>query len=69
VVSFGTSYAASNPHGPDENIRLDDFLQSIKYFGRIIHHLGGGVKSGKISSGINRNSGISKSGSGSRSAA
>ncbi|MBV9210817.1 MAG: M20/M25/M40 family metallo-hydrolase, partial [Acidobacteria bacterium] len=40
VVSFGTSHAASNPHGPDENIRLDDFLQSIKYFGRIIHHLG-----------------------------
>jgi len=40
VVSFGTSYAASNPHGPDENIRLDDFLQSVKYFGRIIHHLG-----------------------------
>lgn len=40
VVSFGTSYAASNPHGPDENIRLEDFLQSIKYFGRIIHHLG-----------------------------
>jgi acetylornithine deacetylase/succinyl-diaminopimelate desuccinylase-like protein len=44
VVSFGTSYAASNPHGPDENIRLDDFLQSIKFFGRIIHHLGHPVK-------------------------
>jgi acetylornithine deacetylase/succinyl-diaminopimelate desuccinylase-like protein len=44
VVSFGTSYAASNPHGPDENIRLHDFLQSIKYFGRIIHHLGHPVK-------------------------
>ena len=40
VVSFGTSHAASNPHGPDENIRLDDFLQSIKYFGRIINRLG-----------------------------
>jgi len=44
VVSFGMSYAASNPHGPDENIRLDDFLQSIKFFGRIIHHLGHPVK-------------------------
>lgn len=44
VVSFGVSYAASNPHGPDENIRLDDFLQSIKYFGRIIHHLGQAAK-------------------------
>ncbi|HEY0004255.1 MAG TPA: M20/M25/M40 family metallo-hydrolase [Pyrinomonadaceae bacterium] len=40
AVSFGTSYSGSNPHGPDENIRLDDFLQSIKYFGRVIHHLG-----------------------------
>ncbi len=40
VASFGTSYAGSNPHGPDENIRLDDFMQSIKFFGRIIHYLG-----------------------------
>jgi acetylornithine deacetylase/succinyl-diaminopimelate desuccinylase-like protein len=40
VVSFGTGYAASNPHGPDENIRIEDFLQSIKLFGRVIHHLG-----------------------------
>ncbi|MBA2732408.1 MAG: M20/M25/M40 family metallo-hydrolase [Acidobacteria bacterium] len=40
VVSFGTSYAGSNPHGPDENIRLEDFLQSVKFFGRVIHHLG-----------------------------
>jgi acetylornithine deacetylase/succinyl-diaminopimelate desuccinylase-like protein len=40
VVSFGTSYAGSNPHGPDENIRLEDFLQNIKLFGRVIHHLG-----------------------------
>jgi acetylornithine deacetylase/succinyl-diaminopimelate desuccinylase-like protein len=63
VVSFGTSYSASNPHGPDENIRLDDFLQSIKYFGRIIHHLGGAGKTGKTNSGISRNSGITKSGS------
>ncbi len=40
VASFGTSYAGSNPHGPDENIRLDDFLQSIKFIGRVIHKLG-----------------------------
>jgi acetylornithine deacetylase/succinyl-diaminopimelate desuccinylase-like protein len=39
VVSFGISYSGSNPHGPDENIRLDDFLRGIKYFGRIIHTL------------------------------
>lgn len=40
VASFGTSYSASNPHGPDENIRVDDFIQSIKLIGRIIHKLG-----------------------------
>ncbi|HYO64154.1 MAG TPA: M20/M25/M40 family metallo-hydrolase [Pyrinomonadaceae bacterium] len=39
VVSFGVGYAGSNPHGPDENIRLDDFVQGIKYFGRVIHRL------------------------------
>jgi acetylornithine deacetylase/succinyl-diaminopimelate desuccinylase-like protein len=39
VASFGTSYAGSNPHGPDENIRVDDFLQSIKLLGRVIHKL------------------------------
>jgi acetylornithine deacetylase/succinyl-diaminopimelate desuccinylase-like protein len=62
VVSFGTSYAASNPHGPDENIRLDDFLQSIKYFGRVIHHLGGATKaSGKMTT-----SGVTKTNSGAR---
>ncbi len=40
LVSFGISYAGSNPHGPDENIRLDDFLQGVKYFGRVIYRLG-----------------------------
>jgi acetylornithine deacetylase/succinyl-diaminopimelate desuccinylase-like protein len=39
VASFGTSYAGSNPHGPDENIRVEDFLQSIKFIGRVIHRL------------------------------
>lgn len=40
VVSFGVSYAGSNPHGPDENVRLDDFLLSIKFLGRVINRLG-----------------------------
>jgi acetylornithine deacetylase/succinyl-diaminopimelate desuccinylase-like protein len=44
VASFGTSYAGSNPHGPDENIRVDDFLQNIKLIGRVIHKL---AESGK----------------------
>ena len=39
VVSFGVSYYGSNPHGPDENIRLEDFIQGVKYFGRVIHRL------------------------------
>ncbi|HEX8475009.1 MAG TPA: M20/M25/M40 family metallo-hydrolase [Pyrinomonadaceae bacterium] len=39
VVSFGVGHAGSNPHGPDENIRIEDFIQGIKYFGRIIHAL------------------------------
>jgi acetylornithine deacetylase/succinyl-diaminopimelate desuccinylase-like protein len=42
VASFGTSYSGSNPHGPDENIRIDDFIQSIKMIGRVIHKLGDG---------------------------
>ena len=40
VASFGVSYAGSNPHGPDENIRVDDFLLSIKFLGRVISQLG-----------------------------
>lgn len=55
VVSFGTSYVASNPHGPDENIRLEDFLQGVKFFGRVIHHLGqevGKSKSNKNSTAL-----------------
>ena len=39
VASFSTGYAGSNPHGPDENIRIDDFLQSIKLVGRVLHKL------------------------------
>ena len=55
VASFGISYSGSNPHGPDENIRIDDFLQSIKYIGRVIHRLGGSeTKPGSVT----RNSGI-----------
>src|SRR5882672_10236124 len=55
VASFGVSYAGSNPHGPDEHIRLDDFLQSIKFIGRVIHHLGEGKTR---ASGVTRTSGV-----------
>jgi acetylornithine deacetylase/succinyl-diaminopimelate desuccinylase-like protein len=57
VASFGISYAGSNPHGPDENIRIDDFLQSIKFIGRVIHRLGEGAEPKLKTSGI-RTSGI-----------
>lgn len=40
VASFGISHAGSNPHGPDENIRIDDFLQNIRMIGRVINKLG-----------------------------
>jgi acetylornithine deacetylase/succinyl-diaminopimelate desuccinylase-like protein len=51
VASFGTSYSGSNPHGPDENIRIDDFLLSIKLIGRVIHKLAEGkTKSGSTNS-------------------
>ncbi|HEY9282535.1 MAG TPA: M20/M25/M40 family metallo-hydrolase [Pyrinomonadaceae bacterium] len=39
VASFGVGYAGSNPHGPDENVRVEDFLQGVKYFGRVVHRL------------------------------
>ena len=39
VASFGVGYAGSNPHGPDENIRVEDFLRGVKYFGRVVHRL------------------------------
>src|SRR5919205_1810045 len=39
VVSFGIAHAGSNPHGPNENIRIADFIAGIKYFGRVIHRL------------------------------
>ncbi len=62
VASFGVSYAGSNPHGPDENIRVDDFLLSIKFIGRVIDRLGEIKTAGKApantkTSGITSNSG------------
>ena len=61
VVSFGTSYAGSNPHGPDENIRIEDFIQSIKFFGRVIYHLGqrnkqrtSGIREGRITASLSK---------------
>jgi acetylornithine deacetylase/succinyl-diaminopimelate desuccinylase-like protein len=51
VASFGISYAGSNPHGPDENIRVDDFLQSIKFIGRVINSLGATTSAARAGTG------------------
>lgn len=61
VASFGVSYAGSNPHGPDENIRLDDFLLSIKFIGRVISRLGE-VKTEANTEARTKTSGIRNSG-------
>jgi hypothetical protein len=59
VASFGISYAGSNPHGPDENIRVDDFLQSIKFIGRVINGLGATASEiGTRTSAITKTAGI-----------
>jgi hypothetical protein len=60
VASFGISYAGSNPHGPDENIRVDDFLQSIKFIGRVIHKLGEYKVEAKPKTALTKVSGISE---------
>jgi acetylornithine deacetylase/succinyl-diaminopimelate desuccinylase-like protein len=58
VASFGISHAGSNPHGPDENIRVDDFLQSIKFIGRVINKLGATTSETKARTAIAKVSGI-----------
>jgi acetylornithine deacetylase/succinyl-diaminopimelate desuccinylase-like protein len=37
AVSTGIGYAHSNTHAPNENIRLDDFMQGVKHIARIVH--------------------------------
>ena len=36
VVSFGVSYFGSNPHAPDENIRLDDMRAHMHTVARLV---------------------------------
>lgn len=40
VVAAGISYPASNVHAPNENIRLDYFLQGIRHTARIVEAFG-----------------------------
>jgi acetylornithine deacetylase/succinyl-diaminopimelate desuccinylase-like protein len=58
VASFGISYAGSNPHGPDENIRVDDFLQSIKFIGRVINSLSETTSEIRTTGGLTKTAGL-----------
>jgi acetylornithine deacetylase/succinyl-diaminopimelate desuccinylase-like protein len=38
-MTGGVAFAESRVHSPNESIRLDDFKQGIRYWGRFIHRL------------------------------
>jgi len=42
AVSVGVGYAGSSVHAPNENIRLEDYLQGIRVVGEIIRTFGAG---------------------------
>jgi len=42
VFMAGVSHARSNPHGPNENIRMDDYFQGIRFMGELICRFGTG---------------------------
>ena len=37
AVSVGVGYVGSHIHAPNENIRIEDFIQGIKYIGHLLH--------------------------------
>lgn len=41
VIAGGVAYAGSRVHSPNENIRLTDFKQGIRYWGRLFARLAG----------------------------
>jgi acetylornithine deacetylase/succinyl-diaminopimelate desuccinylase-like protein len=41
AFSAGVGHAASNIHAPNENIRLTDYIEGIKYIGELIRRFGG----------------------------
>jgi acetylornithine deacetylase/succinyl-diaminopimelate desuccinylase-like protein len=40
VLSFGVAHQGSHIHAPNENIRVHDFIQGIKFIGRLINLFG-----------------------------
>lgn len=43
MAGAGVGYSQSNAHAPNENIRLDDFIQGIKHVAHILDRFGVGV--------------------------
>ena len=41
AVGFGSGHAASQNHAPNENIKVADYLDHIRAFGRFLHAFGG----------------------------
>jgi acetylornithine deacetylase/succinyl-diaminopimelate desuccinylase-like protein len=41
VVGFGSGNAGSSNHAPNENIKISDYLDHIRAFGRFLHAFGG----------------------------
>lgn len=40
IVTAGVGYADSRGHAPNENIRLGDYFEGIRYVATLLHHLG-----------------------------
>ena len=41
VVGFGSGNAGSANHAPNENIKITDYLDHVRAFGRFLHLFGG----------------------------
>jgi acetylornithine deacetylase/succinyl-diaminopimelate desuccinylase-like protein len=42
TIGSGVGYAHSNAHAPNENIRIEDFIDGIKHIAMVMHLFGGG---------------------------
>lgn len=42
TIGSGVGYAHSNNHAPNENVRIDDYVDGIKHIATVLHLFGGG---------------------------
>jgi acetylornithine deacetylase/succinyl-diaminopimelate desuccinylase-like protein len=42
ALAAGMGYPGSNPHAPNENVRLEDYFQGIRFVGELIHRFATG---------------------------